>query len=116
MRKIPGRLVGETTDTNGKRAYVLTIQTREQHIRRDKATSNICSNQALNALIACIYMSTMGKQGIKEMGQQCVNKSHYAFDKLLSTGYFEKVYDAPFFKEFVVKIHWQGWIRCILIK
>lgn len=103
MRKMPGRIVGETTDVDGKRAYVLTIQAREQHIRRQKATSNICSNEALNALSAVIYLSTMGKQGLKEVAAQCVSKSNYAYKKLIETGKFKPVFNKPFFKEFVLR-------------
>jgi glycine dehydrogenase subunit 1 len=103
MRKMPGRIVGETTDIDGKRAFVLTLQAREQHIRREKATSNICSNQALNALIAAIYLTTMGKTGLKEVAEQCASKAHYAYDQILETGKFKPVFNKPFFKEFVVQ-------------
>ncbi len=103
MRRMPGRIVGETVDKNGKRCFVLTIQTREQHIRREKATSNICSNEALCALAALIYLTAMGKQGLKEAAEQCLNKSHYAYDALIKTGRFEPVFDAPFFKEFALR-------------
>jgi len=103
LRKIPGRIVGETVDKKGRRGFVLTIQTREQHIRRERATSNICSNQALNALAATIYLSVMGKQGLKEVAGQCLQKARYAYDKLLETGLFTPVFTAPFFKEFLLK-------------
>lgn len=103
MRKMPGRIVGQTNDVDGKRAFVLTLQAREQHIRREKATSNICSNQALNALTAAIYLTTMGKQGIREVAQQCANKAHYAYDTIIKSGKYKPAFDKPFFKEFAVK-------------
>jgi glycine dehydrogenase subunit 1 len=102
MRKMPGRIVGQTRDTEGKRGFVSTLQTREQHIRREKATSNICSNQALNALAACVYLSTMGKQGLKEVAQQCYDKAHYAASVITSTGKYRLAYEQPFFKEFPI--------------
>ncbi len=103
MRRMPGRIAGETTDKNGKRCFVLTIQTREQHIRREKATSNICSNEALCALAATIYLTAMGKEGLREAAAQCVSKSHYAYDTLIGTGRFKSLFASAFFKEFAVR-------------
>ena len=103
IRKMPGRIVGMTKDDRDQRAFVLTLQAREQHIRRQKATSNICSNQSLMALFVTIYMSLMGKQGLKEAAQLSYAGAHYLCDELLKTGRFSLVYDRPFFNEFYVK-------------
>ncbi len=103
IRKMPGRIVGMTKDNRDQRAFVLTLQAREQHIRRQKATSNICSNQSLMALFVTIYMSLMGKQGLKEAAELSYAGAHYLCDKLLATGNFSLVYDKPFFNEFLVR-------------
>ena len=103
IRKMPGRIVGMTKDNRDQRAFVLTLQAREQHIRRQKATSNICSNQSLMALFVTIYCSLMGKQGLKEAAQLSYAGAHYLCDKLIETGRFHLGYDRPFFNEFYVK-------------
>ena len=103
IRKMPGRIVGMTKDDRDQRAFVLTLQAREQHIRRQKATSNICSNQSLMALFVTIYMSLMGKQGLKEAAQLSYAGAHYLCDELLKTGRFSLAFDRPFFNEFYVK-------------
>lgn len=104
MRKLPGRIVGKTHDGNGQRVFVLTLQAREQHIRRQKATSNICSNESLMALYVTIYMSLMGKEGLKEAATISYDGAHYLCDKFIATGKARLVYDKPFFNEFLVDI------------
>lgn len=103
MRKMPGRIVGKTVDNRGQRVFVLTLQAREQHIRRQKATSNICSNESLMALFVTIYMSVMGKEGVKEAAQMSYDGAHYLHDALTATGLFSDKYERPFFNEFCVK-------------
>ena len=103
LRKLPGRIVGATRDVDGKRAYVLTLQAREQHIRREKATSNICSNQSLMALYVTVYMSLMGPEGLRKVNELSYGGAHYLHDRLLESGLFEEAFDKPFLKEFTLK-------------
>lgn len=103
MRKMPGRICGVTKDTEGKRAFVLTLQAREQHIRREKANSNICSNQSLLALFVTVYLAVMGKQGLKEAQMNSFNATHYLYEEVTKLDGFDKVFDKEFFKDVVVK-------------
>jgi glycine dehydrogenase subunit 1 len=103
VRRMPGRIAGATVDQDGDRGFVLTLQTREQHIRREKATSNICSNEALNALAAAVYLSIMGKEGLVEVAKLCLHKAHYARERVTAVPGYSAPFSAPFFKEFAVK-------------
>jgi glycine dehydrogenase subunit 1 len=104
MRKMPGRIVGQTVDREGERIFVLTLQAREQHIKRERATSNICSNQALAALATTVYLATVGKEGLKDIGQLNAQKAHYLFDRLTGELPVEPFLTAPFFNEFTLKL------------
>ena len=104
VRKMPGRIVGQTTDRHGKRCWVLTLQTREQHIRREKATSNICTNQGLLALRSSIYLAVMGPTGLRQAAELSARKAHYAAERLAAVPGLSLAFPGPFFKEFVVRV------------
>jgi len=103
VRKMAGRLTGETVDNRGQRAYVLTLTAREQHIRREKATSNICTNQGLMALASTVYMSLLGKNGLRQVAELCFHKAHYAAQAITNLPWYSIWSSTPFFNEFVIQ-------------
>lgn len=103
LRKMPGRIVGVAHDSEGRRGFCLVLQTREQHIKRQRATSNVCTNQGLLAIRAAVYMAAMGRRGIAEVARQCFDKAHYAAQRIAALESFEMAFDAPFFKEFAIR-------------